>query len=233
MIEWALRIEPIDPPGGPLVFELGETPAQPSGGVGGWAERLRPTRRGFPEWEAHGLWRLPVAVSIDRGGNEFGGPDVEGDCDALRGLGLQVPGGSRTPILALSGPLHIPAPRWVINDIAWGDSERQRESGLRYRQEAVIEFWEYDSPDLIVVASPAAAAAARAAEAANPAPAIVPASTPAAPRTTTVVAGQTLSGIAAKELGDHRRWTEIADLNGIRDPRTLRVGQVLTLPGPR
>jgi LysM repeat protein len=232
-MEWSLRIEPIDPPGGPLVFELGEAVAQPAGGVGGWAERLRPRRGAFTEWEGHTLWRLPVAVSIDRGGHEFDGPDVEDDCDALRGLGLQVPGGSRTPILALSGPLHIPAPRWVIQDIAWGESERQRETGARYRQEAVIEFWEYDAPDLVIVASPAVAAAARAAEAASPAPAVAPATASAQPRTVTVAAGQTLSGIAAKELGDHRRWQEIADANGIRDPRKLQAGQVLTLPGPR
>jgi nucleoid-associated protein YgaU len=31
-------------------------------------------------------------------------------------------------------------------------------------------------------------------------------------------------------LGDARRWREIADLNGIRDPRAITVGQVLRLP---
>lgn len=49
-------------------------------------------------------------------------------------------------------------------------------------------------------------------------------------RTYTVKAGDTLSAIAARELGDSSRWTDIADLNGIRDPRKLRVGQVLKLP---
>lgn len=46
----------------------------------------------------------------------------------------------------------------------------------------------------------------------------------------TVKAGDTLSLIAAQQLGDANRWQEIADLNGIQDPRALRVGQVLQLP---
>jgi nucleoid-associated protein YgaU len=49
-------------------------------------------------------------------------------------------------------------------------------------------------------------------------------------RTYTVKRGDTLSGIAGKVLGNAGRWHDIANLNGIRDPRTLRVGQVLRLP---
>jgi nucleoid-associated protein YgaU len=42
--------------------------------------------------------------------------------------------------------------------------------------------------------------------------------------------GEDLMAIAARELGDVRRWREIADLNGIRDPRAVTIGQVLRLP---
>jgi hypothetical protein len=42
--------------------------------------------------------------------------------------------------------------------------------------------------------------------------------------------GEDLMAIAARELGDVRRWREIADLNGIRDPRAVKVGQVLRMP---
>lgn len=49
--------------------------------------------------------------------------------------------------------------------------------------------------------------------------------------TYTVKAGDTLSSIAARVLGNANRWQEIATLNGIGDPRTLRVGQILKLPG--
>lgn len=42
--------------------------------------------------------------------------------------------------------------------------------------------------------------------------------------------GEDLASIAARELGDPRRWREIADLNGIRDPRAVKVGQILRMP---
>lgn len=59
--------------------------------------------------------------------------------------------------------------------------------------------------------------------------------TPATPTqpaagTYTVRAGDTLAGIAARLYGAAYKWPEIADRNGIRDPRSLRVGQVLRLP---
>lgn len=48
-----------------------------------------------------------------------------------------------------------------------------------------------------------------------------------------VGAGDTLTEIADKALGDPRRWHEIATLNGIRSPRELSVGKKLKMPeGP-
>jgi nucleoid-associated protein YgaU len=53
------------------------------------------------------------------------------------------------------------------------------------------------------------------------------------PRTYTVKAGDTLSGIAQAQLGDAGRWPEIFLLNraSIRHPDRIFPGQVLTLPG--
>jgi len=55
---------------------------------------------------------------------------------------------------------------------------------------------------------------------------------PERPRTYTVRRGDTLSGIAAAELSDRRRWTEIFLLNRavLRNPDRIFPGQVLTLP---
>lgn len=50
------------------------------------------------------------------------------------------------------------------------------------------------------------------------------------PRTYVVKSGDTLSGIASRLLHHANRWTEIAHLNGIRNPRNLAVGQRLRLP---
>ncbi|WP_330231184.1 LysM peptidoglycan-binding domain-containing protein [Nocardia sp. NBC_00508] len=48
-----------------------------------------------------------------------------------------------------------------------------------------------------------------------------------------LVEGDTVSGLAARYLGDPFRWREIADANGIADPMNLRAGQRITIPGRR
>ena len=50
------------------------------------------------------------------------------------------------------------------------------------------------------------------------------------PRKHTVVRGDTLWGIAKRELNDGRRYMEIARLNNIPNPNLIFVGQVLRLP---
>jgi nucleoid-associated protein YgaU len=42
--------------------------------------------------------------------------------------------------------------------------------------------------------------------------------------------GDTLTKIAANLLGSVVRWRDIADLNGIRDPYYIKVGQRLRIP---
>lgn len=51
-----------------------------------------------------------------------------------------------------------------------------------------------------------------------------------ATRRHTVASGETLSGIAQRYYGSPARWREIAAANGVRDPRRLQIGQVLTIP---
>lgn len=49
--------------------------------------------------------------------------------------------------------------------------------------------------------------------------------------TYTVQSGDTLSKIAQKQLNDATRWKEIAELNNLKEPYTLSLGQQLELPG--
>ncbi len=51
-----------------------------------------------------------------------------------------------------------------------------------------------------------------------------------APTIHVVVAGESLWSIAADELGDGARWRELAERNGISDPRRLAVGQEIEIP---
>ena len=59
-----------------------------------------------------------------------------------------------------------------------------------------------------------------------------PAPTPAAPRTHTVVAGDSLSKIAKKFYGDSNKWKRIFEANRdiLKDPDKIRPGQVLKIP---
>ncbi len=53
---------------------------------------------------------------------------------------------------------------------------------------------------------------------------------PAAPRTYTVVSGDTLFAIAERFYGDGNRYPEIAAASGIANPDLINVGQVVTIP---
>ena len=50
------------------------------------------------------------------------------------------------------------------------------------------------------------------------------------PKVHTVVAGDTLWALADRYLGSGTRWKEIADKNGVRDPRRLQIGTELKIP---
>lgn len=50
------------------------------------------------------------------------------------------------------------------------------------------------------------------------------------PRTYTVKKGDTLWAISVKFYGTGSKWTQIADANGIKDPKTLQIGKVLRIP---
>lgn len=47
----------------------------------------------------------------------------------------------------------------------------------------------------------------------------------------TVASGDCLYNIAKAKLGDGSKWTEIAELNGIKSPYTIYANQTLKLPG--
>ena len=65
----------------------------------------------------------------------------------------------------------------------------------------------------------------------RPAPAAKAAPASPAGGRVTVGKGDTLWAIAARTLGDGSRWQEIARANGVRNPRSLQPGTVLTIPG--
>jgi nucleoid-associated protein YgaU len=53
---------------------------------------------------------------------------------------------------------------------------------------------------------------------------------PGAPKSYVVRQGDTLPAIAGRVYGEPDDWHRIADANGIRDPRHLKVGRKLRIP---
>ena len=64
----------------------------------------------------------------------------------------------------------------------------------------------------------------------TPPPPPPPQQAPPATAYYTVVRGDTLWAIAIAYYGNGNRWSEIADANGITDPRALQIGTVLRIP---
>lgn len=108
---------------------------------------------------------------------------------------------------------------WRITDLAYKSLKREQGTNAIVHAVAAVEVKR--ASDVTVAVGPVSGGAK------TPTPA---ASETARPQQYTVKSGDTLWVIAQRTYGDGARWKEIADANGIRDPRTLKVGQVLTLP---
>lgn len=188
----------------------GTVAPSPTGGFGGWTQVARPRRKALTQWD--GIPPREVAFSIILDG-VVGDRSVEADCLTLERMAQPAADRTPPPIVRAAGGLPHTELDWVISDLQWDPAPIYSTSLHRIRQEVTVHLLEHVAAD--TVATPAAAAAAK-----------------AGGGTTlyTVKAGDTLSSIAAKKLGDHKRWTEIAALNGIRDPKAIRPGQKLRIP---
>jgi hypothetical protein len=215
-------------PGGQVLrMDLGDGKVEQGSYDTGWLAVDRPRRRQGLEWVGHKARTLTTPVRFDR--FKKGGRSVELECRAIdnavdRWLMLEGP-----PTYRLAGPIPWTHLTWVVAAVEWGDYLRRDSDGERVRQDLRITWLEFESLD--VVLSPAKRAQEAIAAAKPPTAAGTPAPAGgAAPRVYTVVRGDTLSKIAASQLGNHARWGEIASLNGLRDPNRIAVGQRLKLP---
>lgn len=233
-----------DDPPTDLVVLLGEERPDVSSGYGGWDEVERPRRSTVTSWKGQPARRMSLSVLFD---NWYEGTEVETDIRRLERMALPRPGGQPPTIHveAVGGiiPPFYEALPWVLDAISWGDG-LTNQYGNRVRQAATVTLLEYVDDDLLEK-SPAKRHRARAARKSGKgrkkgAKQKRAASKTgrkhtgghASPRVVTPIVydGEDLLSVAARELGDARRWVEIAELNGIRDPRAVTRGQVIRLP---
>lgn len=215
----------VDPPGRSLEFMLDPVSVVLSGGVGGWQEIEHPKRPSSVEYGGQPLQTLTIEALFDGWRQQA---SVEEPLRILNVWG-RIPPGRREPAVLQFEYANHANQRWVLQDLDLGESLR-REDGSRVRQYLTITLLEYR--DAQVFLSPVKRAAPAPAKPGAPGKPSSGAKPAPSGRTYTVKGGDTLSKIAAKQLGKASRWPEIARLQTppLRDPNRIRVGQVLRLP---
>jgi hypothetical protein len=240
-----------DDPPTHLVTLLGPDRPDVSSGYGGWEEVERPRRTTVTTWRGQPARRMALSVVIDNWlDNTAGGPhSVEDQIRQLERMALPRPGG-QPPVVSVSAAGGVIPPAyerlpWVIDAFSWGDA-LANDSWNRVRQSATVTLLEYVADDLLEKRSPAKKQRAKRARKTGKnrkkgarnkraaskgkhkgADALL---SPAALASVQHFDGEDLLSVAARELGDARRWIEIAELSGIRDPRAVKRGQVIRLP---
>lgn len=199
-----------------------ETP-QITGGYGGWSIIDRPRRVGATVWEGREPRQMDLKILLDGFKTSDG---VAGAMLNLEKLALPATD-TEPPRISIDGP-GIPHTDlvWVIQNIEWGDAVfDNQQRGLRTRQQAVLSLLAYAAADRLATGGAAAAARRLAAQ-----------STSAGNSGTWVYTVKQsdlkdgLAGIAARQYGSSKFWQDIAKLNGIRDPKAIKLDQKLRMP---
>lgn len=216
-------ITPVQPAGAGSRLYLGDGRAKPSGG-GGWAVVSRPKRKGGTRWEGQDPYTMSIPCLLDGFREDR---SIEADYEFLRRMyRVPTPQTGEPAVVRISGPVPLTQLRWVIQNVSEGSAET-RADGQRTRQFLTVDLLEYVAMDVLIekqATSPAKVAQQR----------VATGTTPTAPTSTQRIhvaqAGDSLSVIAARLLGNANRWPEIATLNGLRDPNRVNAGQQLRMP---
>jgi len=185
-------------------------------GYGGWTVVDRARQRGLSVWDGVEPKRLAVPILFD------GFEDDNDQQDSLKLL-LQMasPDPDEPPVVSLSGK-GFPdiVDNWVIESISfgsntiWGTNKAGKD--ILLRQDAIVNLMQHVAADRVAFSK---------AKPAQPGGRVWP-------KHWMVKKGDTIQKIAAKFYGSSKKWHLIASANGIRDPKHLKIGQVLTIPKP-
>lgn len=207
---------------------LDATPPAVTGGYGGWEMVARPRRAALTQWKGREPFTATIAFVL---GSLVGDdpPSQEVSISRLERLALPNPNpGGEPPVVRARGTMPHSDLEWVIQIIEWGDSDRNRR-GERIVQHGVVTLWRYTADDRIQL-MPAAAEIRRKTAESERALAAKKGGKTASKKLYYAKSGDTLSSIAADQLGSHKRWKEIGDLNNIRDDKSVVEGQEIRLP---
>jgi len=241
-----VRVSTVDPPLR-VMARLGDGPVLIEAGFGGWQEVARPRRIPLTTWQASPGLRMALPLMIDA---FAAGKSVENLIGDIKRMGRPTAKNGEPPIVtvrARGAAVPYQNVGWVIDSIDWGDA-LMNDSGNRVRQALTLHLLQHVADVYLAERSAANRQRAKtrpkkpgAAKKRTPNKSGPPSSKKAAgllyvqPKTGLTSSypfgsGESLVSIAARELGDADRWPEIADLNGLRDPRAVPYGMVIRLP---
>lgn len=212
---------------------LGDGNPVPVGGYGGWEIKARARKRGLTRWGGVEPLQVDIPIIIDHFLDNNGVADgVAGEAD-IRVLELMAGthnDDSEPPTVIFDAGGAVPhdysdnpSYTWAVTNLQYTDPVYKTQYGNRARQGMVVSVMQMITDDTLGLKS-----SARKHKAKNTSKAVKQG---AKKKRYTVKKGDTLKTIAAKQLGNASRWREIAAINGgIRDPKSIKVGQVLRLP---
>lgn len=207
-----------------VVGLLDSTPVSIPSGYGGWTVINRERRVGLTQWQGKDPLRMAIPILLDGVSDQT---SQEFMISHLSRMALPPKGGGEPPVVNVEGR-GVPKPGpvdWVIENLQWGSNVVWdfASNGVmaRLRQDVVVNLLEYRGDERATFGKLAPGN-------------VTGKSTTGWPKTYIVKKGDTLQKIAAmkKFYGDASKWKKIADANGIRDPRNLKVGRPLRIPAP-
>ncbi len=211
-----LVIQRVSNPHLQLECGFGTTDPKVTDGYGGWKVIDRDLRMGLTVWAGPPPQRLALQILLDGFFAGVAGQPVGGLVDYVT-TNFTGSGDKEPPPVRVKGVYPVdPGMQWVCDGWVIDEWITRRSDRRPIRVLGTFSFLRYVPGELLVKTTAAKRSKTT--------------STRTGGKTYTVRAGDTLSSIAAKQLGDYRKASAIASLNGIRDGKSLKAGQRLKLP---
>jgi hypothetical protein len=228
-IKPVLHFKQVDPRGPSVSALMGDGFAIPSAS-GGWEVVQRPKRKGFINWAGKDPISMDLPIVLDGFKDN---KSVEHSIATFEHfLRDQVGVRDEPPVIQVTGmPIPHQGKLWVVNGLGFGTEEiRRRSDGHRVRCALTVSLLEHITPDLFGTKKSHAKQAQDRQKQNKTKSGGEHWTTSSSGHTYVVKKGDTLRKIAKKELGDGDKWHIIKQLNNLRDPDAIKVGQRLKMP---
>lgn len=189
-----------------VVVRRGEGAAKIISGGARWTTVSRPKRTSIVLFDGIDPWRVDVPVLFDGWANT---DSVEGHIAQLNQMRVSQATLTRPSRIRIDGAMPVKGATWVIESLEFGDNviwDTTGDKAFRYRQDATIHLLQYN-PEVALRG-------------------IKPFKTN--DKVVVAKAGQTAKTLAG---GDPKKVKAIQKANGIRDPKTIKKGTPVRIPG--